>query len=194
MAELIFATGNAHKVKETSAVLSLDGVGIKSLKDIGYHEDIPETGDSLHENAAIKARTIHAHTGQSVFSEDTGLEVMALDMAPGIYSARYAGPERDAEANMSKLLEALRDHQDRTARFRTVICLIWEGQEYYFEGLVNGLIATSARGEGGFGYDPVFVPFGFTASFAELSAAIKNGISHRYRAMMGMKRFFDDRG
>lgn len=193
MQEIIFATGNAHKVRETAAILSLDGVVIKSLKDIGYTDDIPETGDSLEENAAIKARTIYAHTGQTVFSEDTGLEVLALNMDPGIYSARYAGPQRDASANMNKLLEALKVHDDRTARFRTVICLIIDGEEYFFEGLVNGRIAESQSGEGGFGYDPVFIPFGYEDSFAVLSSEIKNSISHRYRAMMGLKKFFYSR-
>jgi len=190
--ELIFATGNQHKVEEVSQMINKSWLEFKSLKDIGYTTDIIEDGLTLKANAAIKARTIHKETGSNVFSEDTGLEVIALGMEPGVHTARYAGEERSADNNMNKLLANLQDKADRSARFRTYICLIWEGEEHYFEGIVNGQIGYSQRGAKGFGYDPVFIPYGYKQSFAELDSAIKNGMSHRYRAVMGMKRFFNE--
>ena len=190
--DLIFATGNAHKVKEVSRMINHSWLSFKSLKDIGYTTDIVEDGLTLKANAAIKARTIHKETGANVFSEDTGLEVIALGMEPGVHTARYAGEERSADKNMDKLLSNLKPHDDRSARFRTYICLIWEGEEHYFEGIVNGQIGYSQRGDEGFGYDPVFCPYGYEQSFAQLDPSVKNSISHRYRAVMGMKRFFDN--
>ncbi len=189
--DLIFATGNAHKVSEVSQMINHSWLVFKSLKDIGYTTEIIEDGDTLKANAAIKARTIYKETGANVFSEDTGLEVIALGMAPGVHTARYAGPERSADKNMDKLLSSLKGVGDRSARFRTYICLIWNGEEHFFEGIVNGQIGSSKSGAEGFGYDPVFVPYGYEQSFAALDPGIKNSISHRYRAMMGMKRFFD---
>jgi len=191
MIELIFATGNAHKLTEVTDILDQDWLQIQSLKDMGFTEDIAETGDSLSANARIKSQTIYKSYNKNVFSEDTGLEVMALGMAPGIYTARYAGPDRDAGANMDRLLEALSSSTDRTARFRTVVSLIWEGTEYQFEGIVNGTIAREKKGSGGFGYDPIFIPYGYEQSFAELDKPIKNAISHRYRAMMGLKKWLE---
>lgn len=188
--EVIFATGNQHKLEEVSAILDQDWMQIVSLKAIGFQEDIEETGHTLQENALIKARHIaRLYPGRPVFSEDTGLEVMALGGLPGVHTAQYAGPQRSATDNMEKLLTALRAGQDRTARFRTVIAWIANGREYLFEGWVNGRIALKRGGEGGFGYDPIFIPFGNTKTFAELPADYKNGISHRYRALMRMKRF-----
>lgn len=184
---LIFATSNAHKLEEVTAILDNQLIELKSLKDIGYNQEIEETGSTLSENATIKSKTIFESIGGNVFSEDTGLEVMSLGMAPGVITARYAGPQRNAEDNMNKLLEELEDGRDRTARFKTVLSLIWEGEEYLFEGIVNGTIATKKKGDTGFGYDPIFIPFGHEKTFAELPAATKNSISHRYRAVMQMK-------
>lgn len=193
--DLIFATGNPHKVQEMSHILNQERLHIQSLADIGFTQDIPETGLTLQANAIIKAQTIHRQTGQNVFSEDTGLEVMSIGMLPGVDTAHYAG-DRSPDKNMTKLLQEIAKVEGdpvtkRLARFRTVICLIWEGEQYTFEGLVNGRIATDQSGHEGFGYDPIFIPYGYDKTFAELDAHIKNGISHRYRAAMGMKRFFD---
>lgn len=187
--DLIFATGNDHKSKEVAQILDQSWLKIKSLKTVGWVGDIEETGSSLSENALIKARAVHSKLGTNVFSEDTGLEVMSLDMAPGVYTARYAGPEKDAQLNMAKLIEELSDGKSRTARFRTVVALIWEGEEHLFAGLVNGRIAMEMSGSQGFGYDPVFIPYGYDRTFAEMGDLEKNTISHRYRAMMGLKKF-----
>ncbi len=184
---LIFATSNAHKLEEVTTILDNKLIELKSLKDIGYDQEIEETGATLSANATIKSKTIFDTTGANVFSEDTGLEVMSLGMAPGVITARYAGPQRNADDNMAKLLEALSDGRDRTARFKTVLSLIWKGEEYLFEGIVNGTIATEKRGGTGFGYDPIFIPYGYDKTFAELTIATKNSISHRYRAVMQMK-------
>lgn len=187
--KFIFATGNQHKLDEVSAMLAQHWLQLVSLKELGFTEDIAETGSTLSENALIKARLIaERYQGSPVFSEDTGLEVMALGMAPGVYTARYAGDAKDAQANMDKLLREVQG-KDRTARFRTVVALCWKDKEYLFEGWVNGKIAHEKSGGGGFGYDPVFIPYGHEKSFAELPAEIKNSISHRYRAMMRMKKF-----
>lgn len=187
--DLIFATGNNHKSKEVSQILNQDWLDIKSLKDIDWVGDIAETGDTLSDNALIKARTVYNKVGGNVFSEDTGLEVFSLGMAPGVHTARYAGPSRDAQLNMSKLISELVDGKNRTARFRTVVALIWEGEEHLFEGLVNGRIAFEIKGSKGFGYDPVFMPYGYDKTFAEMDDTEKNAISHRFRAMMGLKKF-----
>lgn len=191
--ELIFATHNKHKAEEVHEILGIDGLKITTLEDLGYTNDIEETGFTLSENALIKSKTIYEEYGGHVFSEDTGLEVMALDMAPGVHTARYAGEGRDAGANMDKLLAALGNGMDRTARFRTVVSLIWEGKEYFFSGIVNGTIAYEKSGEAGFGYDPIFIPYGHMKTFAELASDVKNGISHRYRAISGMQRYLNQR-
>ena len=187
--DLIFATGNNHKSKEVAQILKQDWLQIKSLKDVDWVGDIEETGDTLSQNALIKAQAVYDKLGGSVFSEDTGLEVMSLGMAPGVHTARYAGPSKDAQLNMQKLISELADGKARTARFRTVVALIWEGEEYLFEGLVNGTIAHTREGDKGFGYDPVFIPYGYDRTFAEMGDSEKNAISHRYRAMMGLKKF-----
>lgn len=180
---LIFATHNPNKLLESKAILSNDSINLKGLHDIDYHEEIIESGTSLRENAAIKARTIYNKFNCNVFSEDTGLEVFALDMEPGVYTARYAGQGSSSMDNMNKLLSSLKGINDRRARFRTVVCLILEGKELFFEGLVNGNIAESLKGKEGFGYDPIFIPEDYVLTFAELPKETKNSISHRKRAI-----------
>lgn len=180
--KLVFATNNAHKLEEIKAILG-ERVEILSLKDIGCDTDIPETANTLEGNASLKARYIYEHYGMDCFADDTGLEVEALDGAPGVYSARYAGEGHDSEANMRKLLVNLKEITDRKAQFRTVISLIEQGEEHQFEGIVKGCILEEKRGDSGFGYDPIFQPEGYDRSFAELGNDIKNRISHRARAV-----------
>ncbi len=183
MKELVFATNNAYKLEEIRAILG-DKMHILSLNDINCHEDIPETAETLEGNAALKAEYVFNHYGKDCFADDTGLEVETLNGAPGIYSARYAGGEgHDSEANMTKLLLNMEGKDNRKARFRTAICLIEGGKEHLFEGIVNGEIIGSRRGGEGFGYDPVFVPEGYTETFAEMGNDEKNKISHRARAV-----------
>ena len=181
--KLVFATNNAHKLEEIRAILG-ESVDLLSLKDIGCDIDIPETADTLEGNAAIKAEYVYQNYGLDCFADDTGLEVAALGGAPGIMSARYAGGEgHDSEANMTKLLHELEGKDDRSAQFRTAICLIERGKELLFEGTVTGKIIEQRRGTTGFGYDPIFVPDGYNKTFAELGGDIKNKISHRARAV-----------
>nr|WP_262911670.1 non-canonical purine NTP diphosphatase [Bacteroides caecigallinarum] len=183
MKKLVFATNNAHKLEEIRAILG-NKVEILSLNDINCHADIPETADTLQGNAALKAQYIYENYGLDCFADDTGLEVEALNGAPGIYSARYAGGEgHDSEANMKKLLSEMQDKDNRKARFRTVICLIEGGEEHFFEGIVNGSIIRERKGGAGFGYDPVFMPDGYSETFAEMGNDEKNKISHRARAV-----------
>lgn len=183
MKKLVFATNNAHKLDEIRAILG-NKMEILSLNDINCHADIPETADTLEGNAALKAQYIYKNFGLDCFADDTGLEVEALNGAPGIYSARYAGgEEHDSEANMKKLLAEMEGKENRKARFRTAICLIEDGKEHLFEGIVNGEIIQERRGGSGFGYDPVFVPEGYTETFAEMGNDEKNKISHRARAV-----------
>ncbi len=180
--ELVFATNNAHKLEEVRQILG-ERFTIHSLKEIGCHEDIPETGDTFQDNALQKARYVKEHYGYDCFADDTGLEVKALNGAPGVHSARYAG-DHDSEANMTKLLQELEKKQNRSAQFRTVVALILNGQEVLFEGIVTGRIATERHyGESGFGYDPVFIPDGFTETFSQMSPESKNQVSHRGRAV-----------
>lgn len=186
--KLVFATNNAHKIEEAGAILGSD-VEIVSLNEIGCHDDIPETGDTLDANSHQKARYIYDRYGINCFADDTGLEVEALDNRPGIYSARYAGEPVDFAANRQKLLRELEGSSNRKARFRTVATLIIEGKEYQFEGQVKGRIDTYEHGEGGFGYDPLFIPEGYEQTFAELPAETKNAISHRAEALHKMSRF-----
>jgi len=185
---IVFATNNQHKLEEIRAILG-SSFEVVSLADIGCHEDIPETGTTLEENALQKAQYIYDHYHTDVFADDTGLEVEALNGAPGVYSARYAGGEgHDSEANMTKLLHELGENNNRKARFRTIIALILQGQVHLFEGIVNGEIICERRGGEGFGYDPIFQPDGYDQTFAELGNDIKNQISHRARAT---KKFAD---
>ena len=180
--KLVFATNNLHKLTEIKAILG-EQIDILSLNDINCHVDIPETANTLEGNAKMKAEYIYNHYHLDCFADDTGLEVKALNGAPGIYSARYAGEGHDSQANMKKLLENLKGITNREAQFRTAICLIEGGEEHLFEGLVKGKIIEEKRGEAGFGYDPVFVPDGYDQTFAELGEDINNQISHRARAV-----------
>lgn len=183
MRQLIFATNNAHKLEEIRAMLGSE-FQLLSLADIGCHTDIPETGATLDANARQKAEYIHTHYGLDCFADDTGLEVDALDGEPGVHSARYAeGTDHDSEANMQKLLQKLQGVDNRQARFRTVICLIQNGKETTFDGIVGGRIAHAKHGTEGFGYDPIFIPEGYDRTFAELGEDLKNHISHRARAV-----------
>ena len=208
--KIVFATNNEHKLSEIRAILG-PKFEVVSLADIGCHEDIPETGDTLEENALMKAEYIYDKYHLSCFADDTGLEVEALNGAPGVYSARYASLEsvatesqqtlsHDSEANMARLLRELENNNNRKARFRTVIALIQKKdvcpcgctsikQIHKFEGIVNGEIIREKRGGEGFGYDPIFQPEGYTETFAELGADIKNKISHRARAVAKLAEF-----
>lgn len=186
MRKLVFATNNAHKLEEIRTILG-DKVEVLSLKDIQCDVDIPETADTLEGNAVLKAEYIYRHYGLDCFADDTGLEVEALNGAPGVYSARYAGGEgHDSEANMRKLLAEMEGKTNRKAQFRTAICLIEGGAEHLFEGVVKGEIIEEKRGASGFGYDPVFMPEGYTETFAEMGSEEKNRISHRARAVQAL--------
>ena len=180
--KLVVATNNAHKLEEIAAILGNE-MELLSLKDIQCFADIPETADTLEGNARQKAMYIYENYGMDCFADYTGLEVDALNGAPGVYSARYAGDGHDSEANMQKLLHELEGKKNRKAQFRTAICLIQEGKEYLFEGIVKGEIIQEKRGGAGFGYDPIFVPEGYEQTFAELGNDVKNTISHRARAV-----------
>lgn len=190
--KLVFATNNKHKLEEVRAIIG-DRVEILSLNDIDCHDDIPETADTLQGNALIKARYIHEKYNVDCFADDTGLEVEALDGAPGVYSARYAGEECDSQANMHKLLENLTGENNRNAQFRTVIALIIKGEEKLFNGIVKGEISREKMGNSGFGYDPIFIPEGFSQSFAQMSSEMKNSISHRYRATEQLSNYLKER-
>ena len=186
--KLVFATNNKHKLQEVRDIIG-SGVEILSLADINCNEDIPETADTLDGNALIKARYIYEKYNVNCFADDTGLEVDVLDGAPGVYSARYAGDGHDSEANMRKLLENLTGKNNRNAQFRTVIALIRDGEEKLFNGIVKGTITEEKRGDSGFGYDPIFVPEGYSESFAQMDSRTKNSISHRYRATKQLSEY-----
>lgn len=192
MKTLVFATNNLHKLEEVRDILG-GSFRIASLKEIGCTDDIPETADTLEGNALQKARYVKEKFGYDCFADDTGLEVEALGGAPGVFSARYAGPGHDSEANMQKLLKELEGKTNRQAQFRTVVALILEGREYTFEGIVRGTILTECRGTAGFGYDPVFVPEGYAETFAEMGSEEKNRISHRARAVQKLADFLHKR-
>jgi XTP/dITP diphosphohydrolase len=180
--ELVFATNNKHKIREISDLLD-NNFRVLGLADLGINEEIPEEAETLEENALFKARYVHEKTGLNVFADDTGLEVDALGGAPGVYSARYAGESKSFDDNIEKLLRELQDVTGRSARFRTVIALILDDSEYLFEGTVEGEIIRERRGNGGFGYDPVFIASGYDLTFAEIPLGEKNRISHRAKAM-----------
>ena len=187
--KLVFATNNAHKLEEVAAILE-DQVELLSLNDIGCQTDIPETAETLEGNALLKSSYIYKNYHLDCFADDTGLEVEALNGAPGVYSARYAGGEgHDAQANMLKLLHELDGKENRKAQFRTAISLILDGKEYLFEGVIKGEIIKEKRGDSGFGYDPVFMPEGYDRTFAELGNDIKNQISHRALAIQKLCEF-----
>lgn len=176
--QLVFATHNKHKLEEVKQLLD-ESVELLSLTDIQCFEDIPETKQTLEENASDKARYVYEKYGYNCFADDTGLEVEALQMKPGVFSARYAGEQKNSDDNMNKLLLEMHKIKNRNARFRTVISLIVDGYEKRFEGIVNGTILENKYGEKGFGYDPVFQPKGYSQSFAQLPLGQKNEISHR---------------
>lgn len=186
----VFATNNAHKLEEVKAILGSE-IEVLSLKEIGCTADIPETADTLEGNALLKAKYIWEHYNMNCFADDTGLEVEALDGAPGVYSARYAGETHDSEANMLKLLNELKEKENRKAQFRTAFALIINGKEHLFEGVVKGKIIKERKGNTGFGYDPIFVPEGYEETFAELGNDIKNKISHRARASEELCKFLN---
>jgi XTP/dITP diphosphohydrolase len=185
--KIVFATGNSNKLKEIkSAINCFEIVG---LKDLGITEELPETGTTLIENALQKAKYVYGATGLNCFSDDTGLEIETLNYRPGVYSAMYAGADCNAENNMQKVLRELGETPNRAAQFKTVIALILNGQEYFFEGLVKGEILKEKSGKDGFGYDPIFRPDGYKESFAEMSLEQKNEISHRGLAVKKLVNF-----
>ncbi len=187
--KIVFATGNSNKLKEIKyAINSFEIVGLKDLEII---EKISETGTTLKENALQKANYIYKKTGLNCFSDDTGLEIEALDNRPGVYSAMYAGEDCNAEANMQKVLKELSGFSNRKAKFKTVIALIINGKEYFFEGFVKGGILKEKRGTGGFGYDPIFNPDGYEETFAQMSIDLKNKISHRGLAIKKLVDFLN---
>ena len=191
MINLVFATNNPHKADEVTQKLN-GAFLIQTLQEIGCEDDIPETSDTLEGNALQKARYLHEKYGCNCFADDTGLEVEALDNAPGVYSARYAGEAKDPEANMEKLLNELSGQSNRKARFRTVIALILNNKEYLFEGIATGTILEKRQGDRGFGYDPLFLPDGYAKSFAQLSMDEKNAISHRGKAVDKLLVFLNE--
>ena len=192
MKNLFFATQNKNKLKEVRSIAPA-GFEIRDLDALNYSQDLKEDYNTLEENAAQKARTIHDQFRISVFADDTGLEVEALNGAPGVRSARYAGDDKSDAANVELLLKKLKGLADRSARFRTVIVLILDGKEYQFEGVVEGKIIDEKRGENGFGYDPIFIPKGHTKTFAQMSLSDKNLISHRKRALQKMMDFLESK-
>jgi XTP/dITP diphosphohydrolase len=190
MHTLIFATNNRNKVAEIQSLVG-NNFEIIPLKEAGIDIDIPEPHDQLEANATEKARTIFGMTHQNCFSEDTGLEIVSLGGAPGVKSARYAGEDRDFQANIDLVLSKMAGVEERSAQFRTVICLIWDQKEYYFEGICKGQILTTMQGEKGFGYDPIFVPEGATKSFASMTMEEKNQYSHRQKAVTQLFEFLN---
>ncbi len=190
---LIFATNNQHKVDEIRKVIG-EQFELLTLQEAGIEIDIPEPYDTLQENAATKSATIHQLTNKNCFSEDTGLEVSALNGEPGVKSARYAGDGKNFQANVDKLLFNLNGKEDRTARFRTVISLILDNQEYFFEGICEGTIIEESKGLSGFGYDPIFIPTGSNKTFAEMSIDEKNLYSHRRKATDQLLNFLSQYG
>lgn len=188
MQQLVFATNNAHKLEEVESKLA-GRIKLLSLNDINCHDDIEETGVTFAENASIKSRYIYNKYQVNCFGDDSGLEIDALNGEPGVYSARYAGKHGDHAANMEKVLTSLGDNANRKARFRTVISLMWNGEEYFFDGAVEGTIRKELSGDGGFGYDPIFQPDGYDVTFAEMTLDEKNSISHRAIAVEKLTKF-----
>tara|TARA_S200000501_G_scaffold171204_1_gene161319 strand:- start:4581 stop:5168 length:588 start_codon:yes stop_codon:yes gene_type:complete len=183
--KLVFATHNINKIDEIKPLLPKK-MQLVSLEDLGCFSEIPETGDTLEANALIKASFVKKHYGLDCFADDSGLEVAALGGAPGVYSARYAGVDKSAEKNIGKLLSEMKKMERREAQLRTVIVLLIQNKKFFFEGIVNGKILTRLKGNGGFGYDPIFQPEGYSKSFGELPATLKNKISHRAKAFTKM--------
>lgn len=188
--ELIFATGNINKVKAISTMIPpSSNIKVIPMSELGIHEDIPETQNTLSGNAKQKSEYLFDKLKKNVFSEDSGLEIEALNNAPGVKTARYAGEQKNANDNMNLVLDQLKGIANRKARFRAVLSLIIDGKEFQFEGIVNGTIGMQKLGANGFGYDPIFVPDGFTHSFAQLPTEVKYGMSHRKRAFEKMIEF-----
>lgn len=190
MQQLVFATNNAHKLEEVQAKLA-GRIELLSLNDINCQDDIEETGATFPENASIKSRFIYNKYHVNCFGDDSGLEVDALNGEPGVYSARYAGKHGDHAANIAKVLNKLGDNLNRKARFRTVISLVWNGEEHFFDGTVEGTIRKEPTGDGGFGYDPIFQPDGYDITFAQMSLQEKNNISHRAIAVEKLTEFLN---
>lgn len=188
--KFVFATNNAHKLEEVTAILG-NRIELLSLKDIHCHVDIPETADTLEGNALLKAQYIFENYQMDCFADDTGLEVEALNGEPEVYSARYAGDGHNAEANMLKLLQNMEGIENRKAQFRTAFALIINGKEHLFEGIIKGEIIKTRRGNSGFGYDPIFVPEGYSQTFAEMGNELKNKISHRAIATNKLCKFLN---
>lgn len=192
MKRIVFATNNQHKLAEIRNILA-GKFEVSGLKDIGFEGDIPETGTTLLENASIKSNFVYNKFKVDCFSDDTGLEIESLGGKPGVYSARYAGEEANAEKNIEKVLREMNNLHNRSACFKTVICLILDGKEYFFEGRIDGRIITERRGIAGFGYDPIFVPEGFNETFAEMNLNLKNQISHRSKATAKLINYLETR-
>ena len=189
--KIVFATNNPNKLKEIQSLIPKE-IEIISLKEIGCNEDIPETGDTLKANAFQKAQYIKDNFNYDCFADDTGLEIDELNGDPGVYSARYAGPERNASANMNKILNKLKGKKNRKAQFRTAIALILKGEEHLFEGKVEGFISKDKQGNEGFGYDPIFIPENDVRSFAQMSMQEKGAISHRGRAVKKLVTYLNN--
>ncbi len=189
--KIVFASNNKNKIQEIQSMLP-DTIQIVSLESIGCFEEIPETADTIEGNAILKANYITQKYGFDCFADDTGLEVEALNGEPGVYSARYAGEQRNADYNMNKLLEELLDKPNRNAQFKTVIALNLKGKQYLFTGIASGEITLEKKGTGGFGYDPIFKPTNYDETFAELSLAVKNEISHRGKATKALLDFLQN--
>ena len=188
MTSLVFATNNAHKLREVREITG-NSIAVRSLGDVGIDADIPETQDTIEGNARQKARFIYDKTGLDCFADDTGLEIESLDGRPGVYSARYAGEGCSFADNVNKVLREMQGIENRRAAFRCAICLIYKGNEFIFEGIIEGEITTEPSGSEGFGYDPVFRPLKQFQTFAEMPALLKNGLSHRGRAVQKMLQF-----
>lgn len=188
MKPLVFATSNPNKIREVNEML-LGGIDIVGLEDIGCYEEIPETSPTIEGNALQKARYVFEKYGANCFSEDTGLEVDALNGEPGVYTARYAGEQRNSDDNMAKVIANLAGKANRGAQFKTVIALIIDGREHTFEGIARGTISHEKMGTDGFGYDPIFIPEGYETSFAQMSTTEKNKISHRGKAIRKLVAF-----
>jgi XTP/dITP diphosphohydrolase len=195
MPQLVFATNNAHKLEEVAAILQQDQyrepIQLLSLNDINCHDDIDETGTTFIANASLKSHHIYNKYGVNCFGDDSGLEIDALNGEPGVYSARYAGQHSNHAANIAKVLENLSGIENRKARFRTVISLVWNGGEHFFDGVVEGTIRQETTGTEGFGYDPIFQPDGYDITFAEMTMAQKNAISHRAIAVEKLVKFLN---
>ena len=188
--QLVFASNNLIKIKEIQSILK-GSIQLLSLEEIGCHEEIPETAETIEGNAILKANYVTEKYGYDCFADDTGLEVTVLNGEPGVYSARYAGEQRNADDNMNKLLEALLDKEDRSAQFKTVIALNIKGEQHLFTGIAKGNIILDKTGNHGFGYDPIFQPENYTETFAELASEVKNKISHRAKATQQLIDFLN---